>query len=179
MPMKMGFSWVESAEEGKKLESLRNSSLVEGSSTIKLRHSSFWASASSLWISLSRYWTRPHLSKWWSCSVQSGSTGRLKNASLLVTASATASSYSSISLSGPYGSNTSNWMGASGIGVWLGIWGYKVVSFLGVWKSDGGGLTPPVASSWVLFPRVWVLLGVVVLLSAYDRAGGEQEGEGD
>ena len=48
-----------------------------------------------------------------------------------------------------------------------------------MWKSDGGGLTPPVASSWVLFPRVWVLLGVVVLLSAYDRAGGEQEGEGD
>ena len=58
MPMKMGFSWVESAEEGKKLKSLRNSSLVEGSSTIKLRHSSFWASASSLWISLNRYWMR-------------------------------------------------------------------------------------------------------------------------
>ena len=120
MPVKIGFSWVDSVGEGKKLESLRNSFLVRGSSTTKLRHSSFLASSSSLQTSLSRYWTWPRLSKWWSCSAHSELLGRLKRAmsslarlpTASANASASASSYSSISWSGPYGSVTLNWIGA-------------------------------------------------------------------
>ena len=54
------------------------------------------------------------------------------------------------------------------------------MSFFGVWKSEGGGLMPPVASLCVLFPRVWGVVGAVSSLSeVYDRAEGERLWEGD
>ena len=54
------------------------------------------------------------------------------------------------------------------------------MSFFRVWKSEGGGLMPPVASLCILFPRVWGVVGAVSSLSeVYDRAGGEQLWEGD